>query len=457
VSNGFMLESAQALRRPQKRFPLGLAAAVLCSLAFVIGCAAYAAGQKEQKAAAPKQTSARFTQLAVQGAGDVAALTLNYGGERFTLIREDEAIVLAGEEIMLDQAAARELLSTGASILSRQTLGGDKEDYGICENALHAEYCYENGETLTIILGDAVPTGEGWYAAVEGEGSVHVVNNALAAALTAGKQALYALPDLRERFTANTLLSAEIALPGQQALTLERVTKENPFNTKVQLISPIRYPANAERAAEVYLALEEIRPTGVAQVGGADEDWGLSRPLAVLTLRDQSTTTLTLGKKGAVYTLRIGGDQNVYTVDGESLEFLSALSVPYLAEQLPALVMLNQVSRIDVHAQGETFSFTTDQSTGTYTLDGKAIAPEAFVPAYQQMIGLLIERYAPDAKVSGEPRIRIEFTLRDGRRWAIAFAGYDERFDLVVRDGCACFLIGREKTDAMLAAIKNLK
>lgn len=457
MSNGFMLESPQALRQPQRRFSLRLAAAAVCSLAFVIGCAVYTAEPKGQETAAPRQAAARFTQLAVQGAGAVTALTLEKGGERFTLTREDDAIVLGGEDAALDQSAAGELLATGASILSRQTLEGDPKDYGIGSNALHAAYRYETGETLTLVLGDAVPTGEGWYAAVEGESGVHVVNNALAAALTVGKQALYALPDLHERFTANTLLSAEIALPGQQALTLERVTKENPFNTKVQLTSPIRYPANAERAAEVYLALEKIRPTGVAQVGGADEDWGLADPLAVLTLKERGVTTLSVGQKGDVYTLRIAGDQNVYTVDGESLEFLKTISVPYLAEQLPALVMLNQVSRIDVHAQGETLSFTTDQSTGTYTLDGKAIAPEAFVPAYQQMIGLLIERYAPDARVSDAPRIRIEFTLKDGSSWEIAFAAYDERFDLVVREGCACFLIAREKTDAMFAALRNLK
>lgn len=457
MSNGLMLESAQALRQPKRRFSLRLAAAAVCSLAFLIGCAVYTAEPKGKDTAAPRQAAVRFTQLVPQGAGAVTALTLDKGGERFTLTREDDAIVMDGDDTALDQSAARELLSAGASILSRQELHGDPEDYGIGKNALHAEFRYETGERFTLVLGDTVPTGEGWYAAVEGKSGVHVVNNALAAALTVGKQALYTLPDLNERFTANTLLSAEIALPGQQTLTLERVTKENPFNTKVQLTSPILYPANAERAAEVYLALEKIHPTGVAQVGGADEDWGLSDPLAVLTLKEREITTLTLGQKGDVYTLRIAGDQNVYTVDGESLEFLKTINVPYLAEQLPALVMLNQVSRIDVHAQGETLSFTTDQSTGTYTIDGKAIAPEAFVPAYQQMIGLLIERYAPDARGWGEPRIRIDFTLKDGARWEIAFAAFDERFDLVVREGCACFLIAREKTDAMLAALRNLK
>lgn len=450
------LESAQALRRPKRRVS-PLLAALLLSFAFWASCAVYTAPEKGTAVPQEKTASVRFTQLVPEGAGSVQALAYQNGEERFVLFMQDGVPVLEGEDAALDPRAAQELLGTGASILSRQKLPGSPADYGVGENALRAEYRYESGEVLTLLVGDPVPTGEGVYAAVAGEDGVHVVNNALSAALRVGKQALYALPDLSERFTANTLLSAEIALPGQQGLTLERVTQDNPFNTKVQMTSPILYPANAERAAEVYLALEKIQPTGVAQIGGRDEDWGLAQPLAVLTLRDREETTLTVGQAEGVYTLRISGDENVYTVDGANLSFLDVVSVPYLAEQLPGLVMLNQVSRIDVHAGEETLVLTADQDAGAFALDGKPLTAETFVPAYQQMIGLLIERYVPEPETVGVPRIRIDYTFKDGGSWSIAFAQYDEQYDLVVRGDCACFLISRAKTDAMLEALRGLK
>jgi len=447
-----MPEPAEALRRPLRRFP-ALAAALICSLAFFLLCAAYT-GAAPEETEKPKRAAASFVQLVPQGAGDVLSITLTQGDTGFELRMQNGAYALSGETAAVDPQAARELLSAGASILSRQQLSGNPADYGAGEGALRASFAYESGETLTLLLGDPVPTGEGHYAAVNGQ--VHVVNNALAAALQRDKQALYALPDLSQRFTANTLMRASIALPGEDVLTLERVTHANPFNTKVQMTSPIRYPANAERAAEVYLALENIRPTGVAQIGGRDEDWGLDAPLDVLTLTDKEETTLTLGRAGDLYTLRIGGDKNVYTVDGAGLSFLDAISVPYLAEQLPGLVMLNQVASIAVHTQAETLAFTVDPGTDTYTIDGKPLTRDVFVPAYQQMIGLLIERYAPGAQ-AGDARIRIEYTLTNGSRFEIVFAEYDEQFDLVVREDCASFLISRAKTDAMVDALRSLK
>ena len=457
MSKAPMMEPAQALRQTRKRFS-PLAAALMASLAFFIGCAVCTRAPEAAPAAQEADAApSRFAQLVPEGAGGVVSLALSGGGDAFTLHAQDGVLRLADEETALDQSAARELLDTGASVIARQTLSGDPADYGVDSGALCAVYSYESGASFTLMLGDAVPTGEGWYAAVQGSEAIYVVNNALAATLRGGRQALYALPDLAERFTANTLLSAAIELPGQGTLTLERVTQENPFNTKVQLTSPIRYPANAERAAEVYLALEDIRLTGVAQIGGADEDWGLSEPAAVITLTDKETTTLTIGKKDDLNTLRISGDPNVYTVDGACLAFLGNISVPYLAEQLPALVMLNQLSAFEVKTQEETLTFSVDQSAGAYAIGEKTIAPEDFVPVYQQMIGLLIERYAPDVQVPEQMRVSMDFTFKDGQRWQIAFARYDDQFDLVVRDGCACFLLSKEKTDAVLAALRSLK
>ena len=448
------LESAKALRQPPKRFPPMLAALMCCALFFAC-CAVYAA--KDAPVQEEHSRASSFTQLVPDGAGSVAAITLEQGGTAYTVLEQDGALGIEGEETPLDQRAAAELLQTGASIIARQTLQGNPADYGIGGDALRAVYRYESGQTFVLLLGDAVPTGEGWYAAAEGGKDVYVVNHALAATLLGGRQALYALPELTQRYTANTLLSASIELPGQQLLTLERVTKENPFNTKVQMTSPIRYPANAERAAEVYLALEAIRITGVAAVGNDAANWKDDAVLAVLTLCDRSTTTLTIGQTGETCTLRIGGDPNVYTLDAASLAFLDAVSVPYLAEQLPGLVMLNQVSGITVRTQEETIAVSVNPAEDIYLIDGVSASREAFVPVYQQMIGLLIERYVPQPDAIGEARILIEYTFTNGQRWQIAFAQYDGQFDLVVRDGCACFLISREKTDAVLAALRSLK
>lgn len=453
-----LLPPAQDLRRPARKGPSPLVIALALSFAFLAYCAA-ASGLLIPKADAPvtKSSANTYTQLIPDGSGTPVSVSLSGAGEAFTLVQEEGAYRIAGEYAAISPAAARELLASGASILSRRTLTGAYAEYGIGADSLCAVYTYENGSSVNLRLGQQVPTGEGWYAAVEGDAHVYIVNNALQRALTLGKQALYALPELADMYSAQSLLSVTIELAGEAPLTIARVTETNPFNTMVELTSPIHYPANSERAAEVYLALDEIRLTGIAALSGTDADWGLSAPIAVLTMQDRDTTRLAIGDTGTQYTLRLNDDATVYTVDPETLTFLNSLSVPWLAEQLPGLVMLSQVAEIRVTAGDETLLIAADQASHTYTADGNALAEEAFLPVYQQMIGLLIERYIPQAKGEYPPRLTLAYTFRDGSTWTLSLCEYDANYDLIRRDGCACFLVSRAKTDALVQALLALR
>ena len=69
------------------------------------------------------------------------------------------------------------------------------------------------------------------------------------------------------------------------------------------------------------------------------------------------------------------------------------------------------------------------------------------------MIGLLIERYVPDAQPAGDARLELNYTFTDGKRWSLVIAPYDEQFDLIVRGDCACFLISRSRTDELIRAL----
>jgi len=432
--------------------PLGLSAL------FLAVCLVMA---KASKPAAPPKTqtetaAAAFVQLIPEQAGRPVAVSITQGETGFTLLEEDGVFRFEGEEAELAPQAAGELLSCGESILARRRLEGDSSEYGMDAPTLSARFVYANHADIVLLLGGPVPTGEGWYAMVEGDSSVYIVNNALARALSVSRQSLYALPDLSERFTAQTLERVSIEQPGAETIAIARVTQANPFNTMVELTQPIQYPANSERAAEVYLALEKIQPTGVADLHGTDEAWGLDSPLAVLTLEDHGTTRLTIGSAGDTYTLRIDDESAVYTLGADALSFLGSLTVPWLAEQLPGLVMLSQVSDIDVRAGEKTLHFDIDQSAKTYLLEGEPVSEEAFLPVYQQMIGVLIERYIPEPQGEGAPRLKLDYTFNDGTRWSLAISAHDDSFDLITRDQCAHFLISRSKTDALVQSILGL-
>lgn len=453
-----LLEPAAQLRKPSRReraSGLGLAPAIC--LIFLLACAALTGTPEVEDSASVSQPAkaAAYTQLIPDGKGVPVQLQLTTADESFTLVQTGEGFALLDEPGDLDQHAARELMATGAAIISRQTLTGDAGDFGLNTPTARAVYTYADGSAVALTLGNAVATGEGWYAAVDGSNDVHIVNNSLQRTLAMGKHALYALPDLSERFAANTLLEATIACPGQDTVTIARVTQENPFNTMAELTAPIRYPANSERAAEIYLALEAIKPAGVLAAEGEDAAWGLDAPIAVIRLKDKQLTTLTIGMKDDTCTLRIDEDKAVYALDSSSLAFLQHVTVPYLAEQLPGLIALNKVTALEVTAGEERFAFTMDLAGTAYTLQGKALDAETFIGLYQQLIGVLIERYVSDGDAAAQPRVTFCYTLEDGSEWTLAFAPYDEQFDLIIRDGCASFLISRSKVDAVVDMIRQ--
>ena len=452
------MEEASKLRKPVRRGLGWLAALCLCGL-FLAGCLVAAQVSQSAPVTEKKTESASysFEQMIPEGMGKPVSVTIARADDTFTLVAEDGAYHLENDTEALDANAAGEILACGESILARRRLEGAPEDYGINDQSTRVCFRYENGSEFTLRLGEAVPTGEGWYAAVNDDPTVYIVNNALAKTLSVDKLRLYAMPDLSDAFTAQTLLKVTIEQPGKDTIALARVTEANHFNTKVELTEPIHYPANSERAAEIYLDMEKLQPAALADANGADEDWGLAQPVAVLTLEDQTTTRLTIGLTSDGYAMRINDDRAVYTLAADAMDFLGSLTVPWLAEQLPGLVMLSQVSAMDVTAGEKTLHVDVDQPNGKYQINGKNIAEDTFLPVYQQTIGLLIERYVSAPEQTGDPRLQIEYTFTDGTQWTLTLAEYDEQFDLIIREECACFLISRSKTDALIESLFHLQ
>lgn len=449
------LPPASQLRKSPRRFPWVWMLPALCLL-FFLACAAVSL--KPTREAKPVATSApiTFTQLVPDGLGTPVSVSLTADGEAFVLTRTEDGYRLENEDAALSDAAARELLASGAAIIARKQLTGNPADYGMDSPSAVAVYTYENGESLTLTLGSMVPTGEGWYACIQGDDKVYVVNNSLQRTLTMGREALWALPALSDMFTANTLLNAVITQPGMETVAITRTLKENPFNTVAEITQPVRYPANAERAAEIYLALEQLQPVAMADPHGTDADWGLEQPLAVITLTDRETHTLTLGRVEDTCTLRIDQEPAVYRIDPDSTAFLTHVTVPYLAEQLPGLVALSQVETLTVEAEGEVIRAAIDAAAGSFRVDDRDVPPETFKAVCQQLIGLLIERYAGQQEQIGESRVTFTYALKSGETFTLGFHRWDDQFDLVTREGCACFLIPKSQVDSAVRTLRDI-
>lgn len=449
---------ARPVRPP--RVPLWLAAPLVCAL-FALACAAVGGGLAghDENAAETSQTSGyELTQLVPEGLGTPVLAEISADGESWTLVASNDGYMLRELDLPADEGKAKAVLACGASILARQKVEGAPADFGLAEGeGVQVRFTYETGETFTLRLGKAPVTGEGRYAQVNGEKEIYVVNASLYATLHQSALSLLALPSL-EWLNAQTMREVVIARPQAETVAIRRVTEENPFNIRAELTQPFRYPANSERAAELYLNVAQLEVQSVASVGGALE---VDEVLAEITVEDGEgeTHALTLARQGDTALLLLAGDSHVYAVPYEQTSFLQKQTAPYLAEQLPGLVALNQVESVTV-TRGEevhTLSVEGEGEQARYLVDGEEAEVALFRRLYQQLIGVLVERYAAEDLPEGPARVTFRYALKSGDTWELTFLQGENGYDVIEREGVRRFLISSAKVDAAVDAIAHWK
>lgn len=441
-----------------RRAPLLIIAPIL-SAVFLLVCVWITQPKEIQQTQTAPDTAGQFTQLVPPGAVTPVSVTITAAQERYTLSGREATYTLDGEDAQLSEQAAKSLLACGSSVLARSRIEGDAADFGLSQPVLEAVFTYAEGQTLTLALGNAPPTGSGRYAQVAGDEGIYVVNASLFDQLSAGRSALYALPDFSQTFTAYTLESVTIEQPQQETITIERVTEENPFHTVAQFAAPLNYPANSERTAELFLALAEIKPLRVLAPEGADADYGLATPLADISLvgTEAKTLRLRIGKQGDTLTLRVDEDAAVYALAATAADFLKNTTVTYLAEQLPGLVALSEVSDIALTRGADTYKMRIERTgdEAAYFIGDVQVPSDDFSSLYQGAIGLLIERrIGGDISLQADGlRASFTYTLRDGSTWSLGFLDCGDQYDAVLREGEVAFLISKRKVDAVFDAV----
>ena len=457
-----LLPPAETLKKRSARPMTGRHLALILALcaAFACACGALAGaffpgeGPEEEARAA-----SAFTQLIPDGAGVPTSVSIARGAQAFTLSGRDGVYAVEGMQAQISAQAAQRVLESGASVLARQRVAGERAQFGLDEGALRAVFGYADGTRVALTVGDELAAGEGRYAAVDGDAGVYVVNASLYDALNVDANDLLALPDFSQTYTAQTLMAVTLTPEAGEPITIRRVVRANPFNTVAEFVSPIRYPANSERTAELFLALGQLQPRGVRSRSGPEEMYGLDKPLATIALTGpQDTLNLRIGRSDEGISMRIEGDPYIYALSEEDVAFLSSVSVAWLAEQLPGLVALNQVERLELIRGGETWTLGLERADdgNRYALNGEPLAEQAALQLYQAAISLLIDRYAP-AETAGEPRAAFRYTLTDGTQWELAFYAEDGEYDRVLRDGDASFLMARGKVERVFELAQSLQ
>ncbi|NLB90649.1 MAG: DUF4340 domain-containing protein [Clostridiales bacterium] len=378
---------------------------------------------------------------------------------------EKEGFYILHSDLPVEELMAIDLLKVGQDLRSNQSfIAEDLSSYGLAPEKIKAEFTYGDGSVVTLLLGDGVPTGEGVYGRISGQEEVFVFSKEIFEKINGGIERLVALPDL-SAYTAPTILQTTIEILGEEPICVRRVIEENPFYTRVELVEPIQYPANADRAAELFQGVCSIVPeafAGLADKEGALATYGLEPPLARIEIigEDQQRCKMRVGMVEEKWYMTLEGEEAVYLLQSDHVDFLQNVKVSYVAEQLIGLVMLSHVKEVVV--ENKEFSWTLaiqrdEKGMETYTINEKQVEGEEFRKLYQRLISLLVDKQIENRIPSKAEHASFTYTFLDGEKWVLAFNEYDTLYYSVTRGGKTDFLMEKNKVHGVFEALEEFQ
>lgn len=343
---------------------------------------------------------------------------------------------------------------------------GNLSDYGLTQPDVTLTIEYEGEAPLRIAIGSLTPGGDGCYLTMNGETTVHIAPSDLYVTFSEGINLMHrAVASLG--FDASSVTAVTIEQKGY--VPVEIAKKAGDANiVPFEMLSPVQHDVSSERLRDTLSLLCQALPSQFAGYAVTQEEtaaYGLDEPAARFTLviSDQYLAQITIGDdcEGGMAYMTVDRSGEVYQVSKEKLGFLNHATSDELLDQYVALVDAAKLASLNIVAGEKTrdIRLSWDENDPEkvypkeYLLDGASLSQEAFTRVYQQLIGLMFDKLAPQAALAAAPKLSLDFAMRDGTHTQISYCPYDGYYDLVQKDGQACFLIRSEKVDATIAQL----
>ncbi|MBQ4517745.1 MAG: DUF4340 domain-containing protein [Clostridia bacterium] len=184
-------------------------------------------------------------------------------------------------------------------------------------------------------------------------------------------------------------------------------------------------------------------------------DYGFANPAAVYSVSEHDSDkayTVTVGKKtedGKTY-LKLAGSQTVYTVESDSLSFLS-LSYQQLVDSLVHIENIDDIAEIHIDGLGKSYHLTINgaDDTATYAINGKTVEEKKFKKAYQTVIGFSLSSFTK-TPTNGAPEFTVKYTRKDGSKVTVECIPYDDRNYVTKVNGEGNLIIRKKQVETMI-------
>ncbi len=371
----------------------------------------------------------------------------------------------------------------------------DLASFGLDNPKPSVEVTLEDGSKVTLKVGGAVPTGEGYYALVNNDNKVYLVDNSYGSGLVYTQLSMTMVQKAPE-IDPEKLNYLNIDMRDGQDVELllnARGAKDiSGFDTyKWQFLKPYGdgYAADDTEVQKIQQNYASFTYNGCVDYKGEDlAKYGLDKPMATITVGyyvEQASPTPTtpstdlpikrykiyVGNKAEDdnYYIQVDGLKSVYLMDSSKVDAMLKVDTYTLVNKYAALPNILKVDKASVNIDGKSYELdikTTktkdtngdEKSTQTFKFNGKDADETASRDLYKALIGIMYDAPLKEKVdiTNKKPILSASFHVaEENKTISVTLLPYNDSFDLIDKGTGIYFLADKRKIDLIIKAVND--
>lgn len=405
----------------------------------------------------------------------------------------------------IEQGNVLGIIATLSDISAKKVIAESLDDparFGLDHPKPSIELTLEDGKKVTIKVGIAAPTEDGYYALINNDNKVYLVDSSYATGLTYTNVSMTRIQKAPDIDPASLNYIKVEKRDGQdvELMMNEKGAKDNSgFNTnRWQFIKPYKdgYTANDTEVDKIRQNYATFSFKGCADYKGDDlKKYGLDQPVATVSVGyyvNAQTPTPTNGASGGIksesmaskrfkifignkadddnYYVRVDGIKSVYLLPSSNVESMMNVEAFSLINSYASMPNIKNVDQILINSNNKTYKIEIktdhtknsddDNETQTFLYQGKEVDGETVRALYRSLVSVMYEAPLKDKVDINKikPKLTISFHMPDNNATvSTSLLPYNDSFDIIDKGTGIYFLMDTRKVDLIEKAITDFE
>ncbi len=400
---------------------------------------------------------------------------------------------------MIDDLSATRLITEAPENLA---------DYGLDQPTSYLQGKLNDGTTVTLQVGDKVSTGDGFYALVNEDKKVYLIESFIGNGLQYTNLEMTAVPETLSIEAANINHISIDKRDGEDFELLyddsgHRFDNSGSKLNSWYILKPYKegYTADSSKVSTLQSNYTSFDYISCVDYSGTDlGKYGLDTPMAAIgldytvsrtekldtpekdpatgneitekTVYDPKEYTLLIGNTDAQedYYVKIDGSSAVYTMDADAINKMLTVDPFSIINPFVNIPNIDNVDKIDAGINGTTYTMTLQRTTSkndkgedeiktAYTYNGSNVEEDVFKKLYQTIISVKFDAQIKE-KVSTpqvDPYLTLTYYLNDNTTVTASYLPYNDSFYIIDTNGETRFFADKRLVEDIVKAVTEFK